>query len=54
RCTQCGACVTLCPSGAITVDHKNMRVGFNSDHCIACGVCVSGCPSRAMLISFQI
>ena len=48
RCTQCGACVTVCPSGALVVDHKNMMVKFDSAECTACELCVLACPPRAM------
>ena len=48
RCTQCGACVTVCPSGALVVDHKNRMVKFDSAECTACELCVLACPPRAM------
>jgi ferredoxin len=48
RCTHCGACVTVCPSGALAVDHKNRMVKFDSAECTACELCVLACPPRAM------
>ncbi len=52
RCTHCGACVAICPAGALVVDPKTRRVDFNKDKCIACGICVPACPPRAMEIRF--
>jgi ferredoxin len=48
RCTHCGACITVCPSGALAVDHKNRMVKFDSAECTACELCVLACPPRAM------
>ena len=52
KCTHCGACVVLCPTNALVVDPKTMKVNFNDAKCIACGICVLSCPPRAMEISF--
>jgi L-aspartate semialdehyde sulfurtransferase ferredoxin len=52
RCTQCGACVTVCPTGAFSVDKKTMVVSFDNTKCIACGLCIPACPSRAMEVHF--
>ena len=48
RCTHCGACITICPVSAFTIDHVTREVTFADDKCIACGLCLSGCPVRAM------
>ena len=52
RCTHCGACVTICPTSALSMDRRTMRVSFNNDQCIACEHCVPACPVRAMEIHF--
>jgi ferredoxin len=52
RCTHCGACVTLCPSGAFEVDPKTKRVDFHGEKCVACGLCIKACPPRAMEVHF--
>jgi ferredoxin len=49
-CTHCGACVTICPTEALYVDRKTMKVLFDSDKCIACELCVKACPPRAMIV----
>jgi ferredoxin len=50
RCTHCGACVTICPSEALYVDKKTMKVIFDIEKCIACELCVKACPPRAMIV----
>jgi len=50
RCTHCGACVTICPTGALSIEKKTMRVIFNAAKCIACELCVKSCPPRAMTV----
>jgi len=48
RCTHCGACVTVCPVGAFTVEPGTRKVNFHQDKCIACELCIRACPVRAM------
>ena len=50
KCTHCGACVTICPTGALYTDKKTMKVIFDADKCIACELCVKSCPPRAMVV----
>ena len=52
RCTHCGACVVICPTGALSLDKTTMKVDFNSEKCIACELCVKPCPPRAMVVKF--
>jgi ferredoxin len=52
RCTHCGACITICPTGALYMDKKSMKVIFDDTKCIACELCVKGCPPRAMKVEF--
>jgi NAD-dependent dihydropyrimidine dehydrogenase PreA subunit len=52
RCTNCGACVTVCPTGAFRVDPKTMLIIFDNEKCIACGLCIPACPPRAMEVHF--
>lgn len=48
RCTHCGACITMCPTGAFELEPSTRRVNFLGDKCIACGLCIKACPPRAM------
>lgn len=50
RCTHCGACITVCPTGALYMDKSTMKVVFDSDKCIVCELCVKACPPRAMIV----
>lgn len=52
RCTECGACVTICPTQALQIDLQTRAVSFDADHCIACELCVPVCPPRAMELTF--
>ena len=52
RCTHCGACITMCPSGAFELDPVTRRVDFYDEKCVACGLCIKACPPRAMEVHF--
>ena len=52
RCTDCGACATICPVGALAIDLKTRHVSFYNEKCIACGLCIKSCPPRAMQTKF--
>jgi len=53
RCTHCGACVTVCPTGAFEVEPSTRRVIFYNERCVACGLCIKACPPRAMELHFS-
>lgn len=46
-CTDCGACLTGCPAGAIQRDGIFGR-RIDDDKCIQCGKCVRLCPANAL------
>ena len=48
RCTHCGACTAVCPTGALTVERPEMSVKFDQSKCSVCELCVPACPTRAM------
>jgi len=52
KCTHCGVCVVMCPTGALSIDRTTMLVSFDSSKCIACEACIEACPPRAMQIRF--
>lgn len=52
RCTDCGACVAICPAMAFAADPETRKISFDNNKCILCGLCVKACPARAMTIIF--
>ncbi|MFH7320792.1 4Fe-4S binding protein [Desulfurivibrio sp. D14AmB] len=52
QCTHCGACVGLCPSGAISSEEgeEGSRLLFSWSRCCACGLCREFCPARAITL----
>jgi len=52
KCTDCGVCVPICPTQALTVDPASRKVHFDDTKCIACELCVKICPTRAMEVHF--
>ncbi|MCX6002310.1 MAG: 4Fe-4S binding protein [Chloroflexi bacterium] len=48
RCTHCGACITMCPTRAFSLDLGTRKVNFDNSRCIVCELCVRACPPRAM------
>lgn len=54
RCFECGACLSLCPVGAIAFK-EDFSVVFDEEKCIGspCGLCVDACPARAIRLVEQ-
>jgi ferredoxin len=52
RCTHCGACITICPTGAFELEPTTRWVNFHNDKCLACELCIKACPPRAMEVHF--
>lgn len=44
KCTACGACARLCPTGAIDPDSPKC---VDKTKCIKCGRCIVVCPTKA-------
>ena len=51
RCTECGACIAVCPTSALTIDQRTRAIVFNKEECIACELCIGACPVKAMHVS---
>jgi ferredoxin len=50
RCTHCGVCISMCPTKALSIERKTMKVLFDKEKCIACGFCVNICPTKSIKI----
>jgi ferredoxin len=48
KCTMCGCCTAICPTGALFLERPSMEVRFDSDNCVVCQLCLKICPVRAM------
>lgn len=42
-CIHCGACISLCPSEALSLD-KESRLIYSENKCIGCLLCLDSCP----------
>ncbi len=51
-CTECTACRSVCPTGALLVKEPDMTVTFDKDKCIACELCIPACQYGAVEIAF--
>ena len=47
-CGHCGACVSACPTGAISPDDPALT---DANLCIRCAACIKSCPSTARSIT---
>jgi NAD-dependent dihydropyrimidine dehydrogenase PreA subunit len=47
ECVACGACVDVCPEGAITVDDVAV---VDEKKCLDCAACVDECPNNAIKV----
>jgi len=47
ECTQCEACVDICPMEALRLEDE---IVIDKDKCIGCGVCTSNCPVDAIVL----
>ena len=50
KCTHCGTCTAVCPTGALSIHRPEMSVVFKQKKCSICELCVPLCPTRAMII----
>lgn len=48
KCTMCGSCTAICPTGALYMERPSMEVMFDGDSCVVCQLCLKICPVKAM------
>ena len=51
RCTSCGACISPCPTHALTLN-QDLTLNFNEKKCVRCRICVDACPMRAIRFAY--
>jgi ferredoxin len=47
-CTLCLACVSVCPTGALSDDPERPLLRFAEDACVQCGLCKATCPEKVI------
>jgi L-aspartate semialdehyde sulfurtransferase ferredoxin len=53
KCTHCGACTAVCPSGALVLN-GNDELKFDQDKCLVCELCISACPLKVMRLEYSL
>ncbi len=48
QCTQCGACVNECRTGALTADGDQYTLNHTPALCVQCGICIAICPENCL------
>ncbi len=53
-CTLCLACVSACPTTALTAHEERPMLRFAEDLCVQCGLCQSTCPEKVIALEPRI
>ena len=53
-CTLCLACVSACPTGALSADSDRPMLKFTEDACVQCGLCAATCPEKVITLRPQL
>jgi ferredoxin len=53
-CTLCLACVSACPTSALTANAERPMLRFAEDLCVQCGLCQSTCPEKVIALEPRI
>jgi len=53
-CTLCLACVSACPTGALSDNPDRPMLRFTEDACVQCGLCQATCPERVITLRPQL
>jgi ferredoxin-type protein NapG len=50
----CHACVSRCPTGALSLDFSTFRVSVQSGQCVGCGLCEQVCRTVNDRIAIKV
>jgi len=53
-CTLCLACVSACPTGALSDNPERPMLRFTEDACVQCGLCMATCPEKVITLRPQL
>jgi ferredoxin len=53
-CTLCHACVTACPTAALSDNPDRAMLRFTESLCVQCGLCQSTCPEKVITLEPQL
>ena len=53
-CTLCLACVSACPTGALSDNPERPMLRFTEDACVQCGLCKATCPEKVITLAPQL
>ena len=53
-CIHCGACSSVCFSGALEMNAASRELEFAAEKCIACELCIKACPLRLFELNFGV
>jgi ferredoxin len=53
-CTLCLACVSACPTGALSDNAERPMLRFAEDACVQCGLCKATCPEKVITLTPQL
>lgn len=53
KCINCGNCIGVCFTGALTMDRENWELHFEPENCVVCELCVPACPMNLFQINFH-
>ena len=53
-CTLCLACVSACPTGALSDNAERPMLRFAEDACVQCGLCKATCPEKVITLKPQL
>jgi ferredoxin len=53
-CTLCLACVSACPTGALSDNPERPMLRFTEDACVQCGLCKATCPEKVITLTPQL